>query len=100
MASSTKMPSTRIKPYSVKRFIVTPRYGIIAKAPMKAIGTPRHTQNATPGRRNKPSSTMMQPMPTNAESLSVTSLFLMMSARLFQISMLTPSGNCGMSLAR
>ena len=90
MASSTKIPRTRMNPYSVKRLIVTPRYGISAKAPIKATGTPTQTHNATAGRKNNPSNTIMNPIPINAESLRVTRRFLIMSARLFHTSMETP----------
>ncbi len=100
MASSTKMPNTRMNPYSVKILMVTPRYGISAKAPIKATGTPTQTHSATAGRRNNPSNTIMNPMPMNAESLRVTRRFLMMSARLFHTSMDTPSGSCGVRRAR
>ena len=100
MASSTKMPRTRRNPYSVKRLIVTPRYGISAKAPIKATGTPTQTHIATAGRRNNPSNTIMNPIPINAESLRVTRRFLIMSARLFHTSMETPSGSCGVRRAR
>ncbi len=61
--------------------MVTPRYGISAKAPMKLTGMPTHTHRATESRRNSVSSSTIRMPPCTALLSSVFNRFLTMRAR-------------------
>ena len=56
MASSTTIPSTKIKPNKLITLSVIPKIGIIKNAPINDTGMPINTQNAMAGRKNKVSS--------------------------------------------
>ena len=63
IASSTTIPSTRIKPKMLNTLTEPPTAGISANAPRKAIGIPNITQNASCNRRKIPSTTSTNTTP-------------------------------------
>ena len=71
MASSTTMPSTRMKANRLMMLMVTPSQGSRASAPAKVMGMPTHTQTATEKRRNRASSTNTSRPPWMALLVSV-----------------------------
>ena len=66
MASSTTIPSTRIKANRLTRLKVTPSTGISANAPRKLMGIPMDTHTATEKRRNSVSSRKIKIPPWKA----------------------------------
>ena len=71
MASSTTIPSTKIKPNKLIMFKVTPNTGIIIKAPIKEMGMPINTQKAMDGLRNKVNKASTNMPPCKALVVSV-----------------------------
>ncbi len=63
MASSTTIPSTMIKPNRLMTLAVMPNQGMKMSPPAKPTGMPITIQNASPGRRNRPSTINTNTLP-------------------------------------
>ena len=92
MASSTTMPSTKMKPNNVDRLIAISADGIRANAPKKETGKPTTIQNTDSNRRKRPMQISTRIRELRAFSSSSWIRPLTIFERSFQNSIVTPSG--------
>ncbi len=100
MASSTTMPSTRMKANSEIRLIDTSSVGISARAPRKEIGIPSDTQAASRSRRNSASTSATSAKPARPFLSSRSSRLRRMRVWSCQTVSWMPSGIRGRASAR